>query len=200
MTTKQFVGILLAGGKSRRYGSPKAFAKMDRKQFYEISYANLRTVCDDIVIVTREEYLSRFPSNLTVITDEASYVGFGPLAGIYAAMNYFEAANYVVLPCDMPLLRGEILKRLIELHTQDVTVVTTDGYVQPLVSVWNVNVKREIERSLQEKRLKMTDVLECVNTMYVASEKLTDTPYVFMNVNTPREDKEMRKWQKSQMR
>lgn len=200
MTSKQFVGILLAGGKSRRYGSPKAFTKMDGKQFYEISYANLQTVCDDVVIVTREEFVARFPTSLTIITDEAPYVGYGPLAGIHATMNYIKAPHYVVLPCDMPLMRGSVMKRLIEHHTKDVTVVTTDGYVQPLVSIWNGHVKREIERSLKEKRLKMTDVLERVHTTYVASEQLTNTPYVFMNVNTPEEDKEMRKWQGSQMR
>jgi len=200
MTETSFTGILLAGGMSRRYGSPKAFATLGDRTFYEISYDNLRSLCDHVVIVTQQNFVSRFPSHLHVVTDDPTFKGLGPLAGIYTAMQSHTAHNYVVLPCDMPLLRHGVLNRLRSYHTKDVTVVTVDGRIQPLVSIWNKRTKQAIERCLKEKKLKMTNVLDRLQTVYVANNTLTDDTFIFMNVNTQEDDEEMRKWHKSSMR
>jgi len=194
---KSTVGILLAGGLSRRYGSPKAFATLDGAFFYEKTYAVLRAVCDEVVVVTREELLTEFPTDYHVITDIDPFVGCGPLAGIYAAMVAVEAEQYVVLPCDMPLIETVILEKLIERHQSEITVVEVSGRLQPLVSVWNVSVKEKILDALQAKRYRIQDVFDTSSIMKVDSVYLTNQLEVFMNVNTPKQDKEMREWLKS---
>lgn len=191
------VGILLAGGLSRRYGSPKAFAEMNGKKFYQIVYDVLQSVCDQVVIVTRKEFIDWFPKEYHVIVDIDAYSGCGPLAGIYSAMNEKEAKNYVVLPCDMPLMTSQVLKQLVKLHSTDVTVIRSEGYLQPLVSVWSRNVKLNIETALKNGQFKMTYVLKKVNTVHVEGERITESAQVFMNINTPEEDREMRKWKGS---
>src|SRR5690625_3603911 len=98
MRNERVNGILLAGGLSRRYGMPKAFAEINGEKFYEISYRILDHVCDDVTIVTRPELVEQFPRDLHVIIDDAFYRGCGPLAGIYSAMNVHKADRYVVLP------------------------------------------------------------------------------------------------------
>lgn len=196
MAQEKSVGILLAGGKSKRYGSPKAFAEKDGKYFYEISYQILAEICEHVIIVTREEFIERFPSNYDCITDVPSYRGCGPLAGIYSAMQHKRTEQYVVLPCDMPLLTYEVIANLLTFHTKDVTLVVSEGYKQPLVSIWNKRTKQTIEEALRNNEFKMTSVLDRLQVTYVDGRKLTDSPYVFMNVNTLEEDKEMRQWSK----
>ena len=192
--SKKRVGILLAGGLSRRYGSPKAFAEMNGKKFHELVYETLYSVCDEVIVVTRNEFIDWFPKEYHVIVDIQKYSGFGPLAGIYSAMEALDADQYVVLPCDMPLITSSILKELINYHTKEVTVVTSEGHLQPLVSVWNKNVKSKIRESLEKRELKMTDVLEKTDMTQVDGSHLACSPNFFINVNTPEEDKEMRKW------
>lgn len=139
---KKTVGILLAGGMSRRYGSDKAFAKINDYYFYEKAYHALEGVCDEVIIVTRKELLDLFPADYTVITDIDAYVGCGPLAGIYSAMMYREAERYVVLPCDMPLIDSHIMKQLLCRHQTEITIVEVAERLQPLISVWDKSVKK----------------------------------------------------------
>src|SRR5690625_4448493 len=191
------IGILLAGGLSRRYGSPKAFAEMNGKKFYEMVYGILQSVCDQVIIVTRKEFIDWFPDKYHVIVDVDDFSGCGPLAGIYSAMVEKEAENYVVLPCDMPLMTSQVMKKLVTLHANDVTVVCSEGYLQPLVSTWSKNVKKDIYTALDKGKFKMTDVLETVDTDQIDGDKISHSPLVFMNINTPEEDKEMRRWKGS---
>lgn len=196
MVEEKTIGVILAGGASRRYGSPKAFATSKGKMFYEIAYQIAAASCDEVVIVTQPKFVERFPTGYDVITDVEQYAGCGPLAGIYSAMRYKRAENYVVLPCDMPLLTASILKRLQAYHKEDVTVTVADGYVQPLVSLWRRSTLSSIQACLDARAFNMSSVLERVSVVYVEKETLTSSPYAFMNVNTVQDKKEMRKWQK----
>jgi len=195
MTKK--VGILLAGGMSRRYGSQKAFAKVEGAFFYEKSYAALQAVCDHVVVVTREELFDLFPIHYTLLTDMEPYVGCGPLAGIYTAMMHTDAEQYVVLPCDMPLIHPNIMKHLLTRHQTEITVVEVASRLQPLVSVWNRSTKKKIAFALQKKQYRMRDVFDISSIIKVDGESLTDHLEVFMNINTLEQDKEMRKWLES---
>lgn len=194
---KKTVGILLAGGMSRRYGSDKAFAKINDYYFYEKAYHALEGVCEEVIIVTRAELLNLFPSNYTVITDIERYVGCGPLAGIYSAMEYQAAERYVVLPCDMPLIDSEIMGQLLYRHQTEITIVEVAGRLQPLISVWDKSVKEKLAESLEEQQYRLRAVFDRASIMKVAGELLTEHKEVFMNVNTLKQDKEMRRWLKS---
>jgi len=199
MVHHKYIGILLAGGKSSRYGSPKAFAKLDGKMFYEIAYEHLKKICDHVIIVTRKEFIEKFPKDYHVITDLDAFSGCGPLAGIYSAMTAAEADHYVVLPCDMPLLNHFILQQLLNRHVKDVAVVVSEGYLQPLVSVWDRKVKSIARIFLESGQFKMTSLLDHLNVVPVDGNILAPSSYVFMNINTLEEDKEMRKWKESQI-
>ena len=54
------VGIVLAGGLSRRFGSPKAFARLEAKYFYERAVEAYEPFCEEVVVVTRQELVDRF--------------------------------------------------------------------------------------------------------------------------------------------
>lgn len=197
MQLQHTTGILLAGGLSRRYGSPKAFAKINGSYFYEQAYKLLEETCQHVVIVTRHEFVDWFPTDYHVIVDVEAYRGCGPLAGIYSGMESMESNTYVVLPCDMPLLEKESLQRLYSLHLLDVTVVDVQGKLQPLVSIWDQQMKQRIEKALDYGQYKMTDVLDQCRVTKIGAHQLTNDVQTFMNINSSEEDKEMRKWLRS---
>ncbi len=78
------VGVVLAGGLSRRFGSPKAFARIGTEYFYERALEALEPFCEEVIVVTREELLERFAPGVTTMTD---YAGSGRIRS--ACRNLF---------------------------------------------------------------------------------------------------------------
>lgn len=180
------IGILLAGGMSRRFGSPKAFARINDKFFYELVWRALDGACDDIVIVTREELIPRFPEELDVIIDLPSLSGLGPLVGIYTAMTERPADQYLVLPCDMPFIGQKETAALIQLAggTHDVTAVRTSEEHLPLFSIWNHRVKKDLMREILNQQLSVMKFLDQVETKWVDSRLIHVDKTIFRNINT----------------
>lgn len=180
------VGILLAGGKSRRFGSPKAFATHEGHEFYHYSLDALRPFCDEIVVVARPEFVRCFPDTVHVTTDLETFAGMGPLAGILSAMDKIAADRYVVLPCDMPFIVAGVMGKLLELHVGDISAVTVDGKRHPLVSIWNANVKPSIRQALLDDNRRVMHVQSQHEGQWIEGALLTNTPEIaFKNVNTP---------------
>lgn len=180
-------GIILAGGLSSRFGSPKAFAEWKGRSFYEWSLAALSPYCEKIVIVTRPELVKRFPETLHVTTDMEQFAGQGPLAGILSGMEVLHAERYIVLPCDMPFITNDVIGRLLERHSSGVTAVVLDGKYHPLVSVWDNAVASDLRVALEGGKRRVMDVQEKHGVRWIEGEVLTedDARRIFMNANTP---------------
>ena len=180
------VGVVLAGGLSRRFGSPKAFAKIGEESFYRRAVDALSPYCETVIIVTRPELIDRYPAGLEIIEDLPEYAGFGPLAGILSAMEFVEADRYAVLPCDMPYVDEHIIGQLVKLYEQDVTAVVANGRHHSLISIWNREVKNALHNALTKKQLSVMQLLEKLDVFWVVGNALVENEEnVFKNMNTP---------------
>ncbi|WP_339252162.1 molybdenum cofactor guanylyltransferase [Sporosarcina sp. FSL W8-0480] len=179
-------GIVLAGGLSSRFGSPKAFAEWGGRYFYELSVDALSPLCKEIVIVTRPELLERFPEKMHVTTDVEEFAGQGPIAGILSGMKKVKADRYIVLPCDMPFMTADVIERLLECHSSGVTAVVLDGKYHPLVSVWDKIVLPDLQEALENGRRRVMDVQEKHGVRWIEGGLLTegDAERIFTNANT----------------
>lgn len=181
------VGILLAGGLSRRYGSPKAFALIEGELFYERAYKALAGVCDHVVIISRPELKPRFPPEVDVITDLDWIAGEGPLAGILSGMSARDARKYVVLPCDMPFVGPDETAKLMALAdtSADITAIRNPDEKIPLFSIWDIRVKEQLQRELETGQLRVMKFMEKVTTEWIDSSQIHEDPLVFRNLNQP---------------
>jgi molybdopterin-guanine dinucleotide biosynthesis protein A len=96
-------GILLAGGASSRFGSPKALARFGGETLAERAWRLLGDVCDERIAVGRGQGLP-FP----LLADE----GTGPVAAIATGLRAAAHEVAVVVPVDMPLLTADSLRLL----------------------------------------------------------------------------------------
>jgi molybdopterin-guanine dinucleotide biosynthesis protein A len=96
-------GILLVGGSSSRFGSPKALARFEGETLGERAWRLLGEVCEQRIAVGRGDGLP-FPA----LSDE----GTGPVAAIAAGLGGAEHPVAVVVPVDMPLLTADALRLL----------------------------------------------------------------------------------------
>jgi len=96
-------GILLVGGASSRFGSPKALARFEGETLAERAWSLLGEVCAETIAVGRSDGLP-FPA----LGDE----GTGPVAAIAAGLRKATHEVAVVVPVDMPLLTAGALRLL----------------------------------------------------------------------------------------
>jgi molybdenum cofactor guanylyltransferase len=185
-------GIVLAGGESQRFGSPKALAEWKGRTFIDYSIKSLAPFADNIIVVTREELLkplTRYSSqNIRILTDATRFKSKGPLAGIYTAMISQKADYYLVSPCDMPLMNSSMYKMWLA-HVQEedygCVIPVLDGRIYPLNGVYNKTCLPDITLCLHKNIYKVLKLLQRKNTKYIEVQK--EERHLFRNVNTPNE-------------
>ncbi|MEI4799726.1 molybdenum cofactor guanylyltransferase [Bacillus sp. FJAT-51639] len=189
----KIAGIVLAGGRSSRFGEPKALANWQGKTFIEHSIEALKEVVTDMVVISHSDITDELSHmlNVPVIEDLALYKGNGPLAGLVTGMGYVSADWYIVAPCDTPNVSKEWALELIERAEEayEAIVPLAEGRKQPLLALYHYKVKEKIERLLKEEKRSMQGLLSQCNVQYVT---VTETD-IFVNVNTKEEYKELQK-------
>jgi molybdopterin-guanine dinucleotide biosynthesis protein A len=104
MADRALTGILLVGGASSRFGSPKALAQFDGGTLADRAWRLLDEVCDERLAVGRLREGLPFPS----LADE----GTGPVAAIATGLRGAGHEIAVVIPVDMPRLTVRALMLL----------------------------------------------------------------------------------------
>lgn len=101
------LGAIIAGGKSRRYGSDKGAAQLNGRALIDHVYDGLRPQVDVMIIVGRT-----WPKLLAI--EDRPAPGLGPLGGLCAALHYALENGFdrvLTAGCDVlpvPLLRDTI--------------------------------------------------------------------------------------------
>lgn len=191
-------GLLLAGGESRRFGSPKAFAIYHDKPFYQVVLNQLYPVVDEAIIVTKENFINQFrlkpKENVKVIKDEVAFQGMGPLAGIYSGINQSNGNYCLTVACDMPYLTDGLFSFLIEelsTHRDAMAIVpVSSGRRQPLCALYHSSCQPIIEELLLSGKRRMNDLLKTIDVHFVEVENREKQ---FLNVNTREEFKLVQK-------
>jgi molybdenum cofactor guanylyltransferase len=93
-------GILLVGGASTRFGSPKALARFEGETLAERAWRLLGEICEERLAVGSLEGLP-----FSSLADR----GTGPVAAIAEGLRRATCEVAVVVPVDMPLLTSEAL-------------------------------------------------------------------------------------------
>jgi molybdenum cofactor guanylyltransferase len=105
--------IVLAGGRSSRFGGDKLAASVGGSTLLDAAIAGVAAVADDIVVVLApgdERTLRDVPA--IRVTHDAAPFG-GPLAGLLAGLEVVAQPLVIVAGGDMPTLRAEVLDLLI---------------------------------------------------------------------------------------
>lgn len=186
-------GIVLAGGKSRRYGRAKAFEQHEGRYFYQIARDALLPWTTHVVIQTSRDLKSFFgPEH--VYTDISEYEGEGPLAGLYTAMDREESEWFIVLPCDVPFITQTVIKEMIrwkqEQAIRSPLALKESGREHPLFSIWEKREEPALKQLLEEGHRSVRHVFRKLDGVYVDIRNLEGvTDKHVWNVNTEEEYK-----------
>jgi molybdopterin-guanine dinucleotide biosynthesis protein A len=182
------VGLVLAGGRSVRFGGEKAAAEFRGKPLLVWAAERLAGACPAVAVNARPgTEAERLAGGLPVLHDRPGDPD-GPLAGVRAGLEWAAgrgASFLAVSPCDAPLLPDDIFPRLIAAAREHGAAVaeTPDG-LQPQVAVWPVGALPLLETALAGGAHPPTwRMLQAVGAEPVRFDEAS----AFANVNT-RED------------
>ncbi|TFE01854.1 molybdenum cofactor guanylyltransferase [Jeotgalibacillus sp. R-1-5s-1] len=180
------IGAVMAGGKSVRFGKPKAFAEFDGSPFYKRAVDALTPHTEKVLLSIRDEQEEMFGEiDLELIKDLPPYKGCGPLGGLYAMMKQTDGDAYLVLPCDLPLFTETAVSLLLNQFEEGVMAVVpeVDGVLQPLSALYLKGCLPYIEKQLQQGDYRMTGFLNEIPWKAVTDQELGVSKDVFLNVN-----------------
>lgn len=178
--------FILAGGKSSRMGTDKAFVAIDGRTLLDHMLALARSVTSDVRIVGDPQKYSSFAS---VIPD--FYRDCGPLGGIHAALRASRAELNLMLAVDVPFLSRQLLLYLIRRARESpaaVTVARVQGRLQPLCAVYRRDFADIAETALREGRYKIGALFESSSALVIQEDHLRAEGFsadAFRNLNTP---------------
>ena len=125
-------GVLLVGGASVRFGSPKALALFRGETLAERGHRLLAEVCDEVLVVGKAGELPGL--SFPVVddgTDERA-----PIHGLVAGLRHAAHETVVALPVDVPLVTADALRALGAAGAVPSPRVTLPGaYPRALLSV-----------------------------------------------------------------
>jgi molybdopterin-guanine dinucleotide biosynthesis protein A len=187
--TSSVVGLVLAGGRSVRFGGEKAVAVLEGRPLLAWAAERLRSVCSEVAANVRPgteaESVAR-ALGLPALHDEPGDAT-GPLAGVKVGLIWAAeqgASALAVSPCDAPLLPDDLYARLLAAAASEAAMAETADGRQPLCAVWPVAALPAVREALAGGAHPPTwQVLERLGARKVSF----DDPAAFANVNT-RED------------
>lgn len=170
-------GVLLVGGESTRFGSPKALARLDGETLAERAWRTLGEACDERLAVGKLADGLPLPFELL---DDGTEVR-AALAGVVAGLRAARYEVCVFLPVDMPTVTAALLREL---------VGACDEAASPTGSPFPCAIRRTAEPALSERvergELGNREALAALRTRYLGVE-----PSLLLNVNTPEELQEV---------
>lgn len=138
-------GVVLAGGASKRFGSPKAAAQLAGRAMIEYPLAAMRDAgLTTVVVAKTDNDLPALPGAVEMLRepDRPRH----PLCGIVTALERVNGP-VVICACDMPFVTGELLDWLAQLP-DDVAVTTAGGTPQPLLGRYSPNALPALREAL----------------------------------------------------
>ena len=188
LKTKNLSGIILSGGmNSRMFGKNKSFLPLGRTTFLERLLATLKPLFSELILVTRDPDLYTL-GQLKVVRDIFDIRS--ALSGVHAGLIHARQQHAFVVACDTPLLKKELVERLILAgYEDDEVVVPRKGkHLEPLCAVYAKSCIPHIETLLEDEKVKISNLFQLVRTREVDAFTINqEDPDLksFININTP---------------
>jgi molybdopterin-guanine dinucleotide biosynthesis protein A len=163
MTIHGVSAIVLAGGRSRRFGSDKLAAEIDGRQLLELAIEQVAAVSDEVIVVLAPGDERVLPSTIVTVRGVADpELHGGPLVGLLAGLEVADQPIVVLVGGDMPRLSPVVMEAMVRalMASQagwDAVILASRGERLPLPAVLRTGAATDVARRLVgdgERRLR----------------------------------------------
>lgn len=187
-------GVILAGGRSRRYGMNKAFVKTDGIALIERVIMVMQSLFQHLILVTNtpDEY-----AYLKLPMHEDLIKGLGPIGGVFTGLSVIPNDAGFFVACDMPFLNHDLIRHMAKNKGSfDVVVPRISGMMESLHALYDKQCLPAIRRLINSKEYQTIRILQEVSVRYVDEDEIRGfDPKLrsIINVNTPQELRRLEK-------
>ena len=196
MDHNKILGVVLAGGKSKRFGEDKSQVKLHGKILIDYILSEIMDQFNEILVVTNNPI--RFKDSSKILTTKDFEEGLGPLGGILTAMKWIkdQKKNYEwisTFPSDTPFFTNKELKIFyenIDIKKSKLFFIKNKETRHNIFGLWSLDLLKKLETDLQKGERKVEVWADTVGVETINIEYEKRDP--FFNINT-KEDLEKAK-------
>ncbi|MEW6182920.1 MAG: molybdopterin-guanine dinucleotide biosynthesis protein B [Bacillota bacterium] len=179
--------VILAGGRSTRMGTDKAFLEVEGRRLIERDVSALGRVFSEVIIAGDPGVYGGLADRVVKDFFEEA----GPLAGVHAGLSFASHDRVFVAACDLPFIDGEMAAFIVQrLQGYDASVPCVGGRLQPLFAAYKKSCLAPVSRYLEKGGRRVVSFLGEVRVRYLTEMDFAGWPHsgrVFFNINTPGE-------------
>ena len=154
MEDNNILAVVLAGGKSKRFGEDKNHIKLGDKTLLEHVLFKISNKFREILIVSSHNQEIKKLENVTVIPD--CFDDFGPLAGVLSSMKWVKENQkhykwIATFPSDTPFFETSIIeeyKKRIKINNSLLYFVKSNNKRHNIFGLWSINLMEILEKDL----------------------------------------------------
>ena len=196
MDHSNILGVVLAGGKSQRFGEDKCQVKLGDKLLIDYILSEIIEEFKEILIVANNSIDFQKSNKISVIEDFKK--DLGPLGGVFTAMKWIKDNNkdyqwVSTFPTDSPFFKNKILKDFFnEIHPGESKLffIKSNNTRHNIFGLWSLELMNKLEEDLNKGERKVEVWANSVGVKVINMDFEKDDP--FFNINT-KEDLEKAK-------
>ena len=196
MDHSKILGVVLAGGKSLRFGEDKSQVKLNNKSLIDHILSEILTEFKELLIVSNNSIEFNKSENISIISDFKN--NLGPLGGVLTAMKWIKDNNkdyqwISTFPTDTPFFKNQILKDFhnkINLKNGKLFFIKSNNTRHNIFGLWSIDLADKLEKDLENGDRKVEDWANKVGVNIIDMQFEKNDP--FFNINT-KEDLEKAK-------
>ena len=189
MEDNNILAVVLAGGKSKRFGEDKNQIKLGDKTLLEHVLSKINNKFKEILIVSSHNLEIKKSENITLIPDCLD--DFGPLAGVLSSMKWVKENQkqykwVATFPSDTPFFETSIIeeyKKRIKINDSLLYFVKSNNKRHNIFGLWSIDLLKVLEDDLLNNNFrKVEDWANKIGVKTIDIEVKKFDP--FFNINT----------------
>jgi molybdopterin-guanine dinucleotide biosynthesis protein A len=198
MEDNNVLAVVLAGGKSKRFGEDKNHIKLGDKTLLEHVLSKISNKFEEILIVSSHSLETIKIKNVTVIPD--CFDDLGPLAGVLSSMKWIKDNQKLyqwiaTFPSDTPFFETSIIreyKKRIKLNDSLLYFVKSNNKRHNIFGLWSIKLLKTLEDDLIKNDFRKVE--EWANKIGVKTIDFETKKFdPFFNINTKKDFEEAKK-------
>ena len=198
MNENKILGVVLAGGKSRRFGEDKNQVKLGNLTLLDHVLSKISNEFNEILIVSNYNIRIKELGKIHLIPDFVN--DQGPLAGVLSAMKWIKEKNkeykwIATFPSDTPFFDKLIIdryKKKIEDSTSLLYFLKSNEKRHNIFGLWSIDLIETLENDLIKNNFRKVE--DWANKIGVETINIEGGKFdTFLNINTKKDLEEAKK-------
>ena len=188
MDHSNILGVVLAGGKSQRFGEDKCQVKLGDKLLIDYILSEIVDEFKEVLLISNNKIKYNHSNKISLVEDTKK--GLGPLGGILTAMKWIRQNNksykwISTFPSDTPFFKKQILNNFIEeikSYEGKLFFINSNNTRHNIFGLWSIDLLERLEKDLDNGERKVEMWANKIGVKSINMKFENKDP--FFNINT----------------